>query len=210
MNKLEPTYLRYVYDSLHKGSLNAENASALPQGFIGLFESEFSEHISVVERISVLKRLTFWALFKGSVSTHLASKILEEDEEETKTLIDTYSKWFNSPEPGKYILYHDRLRSYFLQKLSSHEVQTLNEKLISYLETALKNDIVDEVQEYALEHLAAHMAVESQLDNNYDRLHNFVNQEDLWRRQVTTSNEYKWSQQAVKYEIGRASCRERV
>ena len=201
MNKLEPTYLRYVYDSLHKGSLNAENASALPQGFIGLFESEFSEHISVVERISVLKRLTFWALFKGSVSTHLASKILEEDEEETKTLIDTYSKWFNSPEPGKYILYHDRLRSYFLQKLSSHEVQTLNEKLISYLETALKNDIVDEVQEYALEHLAAHMAVESQLDNNYDRLHNFVNQEDLWRRQVTTSKEYKWSQQAVKYAI---------
>jgi uncharacterized protein YsxB (DUF464 family) len=57
MNKLEPTYLRYVYDGLHKGSINAENASALPQGFIGLFESEFPADISSVERISVLRRL---------------------------------------------------------------------------------------------------------------------------------------------------------
>ena len=201
MNKLEPTYLRYVYDSLHKGSLNAENASALPQGFIGLFEREFPADISSVERISVLKRLTLWALFKGAVSTHLASDVLEEDEEDTKTLIDTYSKWFNSPGPGKYILYHDRLRSYFLQKLSSHEVQTLNEKLISYLETALKNDRADEGQEYALEHLAAHMAVESQLDNNYDRLHDFVNQEEFWEKQIEISKEYKWSQQAVQYGI---------
>ena len=201
MNKLEPTYLRYVYDGLHKGSLNAENASALPKGFIGLFESEFPADISSVERISVLRRLTLWALFKGAVSTHLASKVFEEDEEDTKTLIDTYSKWFNSTEPGKYILYHDRLRSYFFQKLSSHEVQSLNEKLISYLETALKDDTVDEAQEYALEYLATHMAVESQLDNNYDRLHDFVNQEDIWKRQVRVSKEYKWSQQAVQHGI---------
>ena len=94
MNKLEPTYLRYVYDGLHKGSINAENASALPQGFIGLFESEFPADISSVERISVLRRLTLWALFKGTVSTHLDSEILEEDEEDTKTLIDTYSGTF--------------------------------------------------------------------------------------------------------------------
>jgi hypothetical protein len=45
------------------------------------------------------------------------------------------------------------------------------------------------------------MAVESQLDNNYDRLHDFVNQEDLWKRQVRASKEYKWSQQAVKHGI---------
>jgi len=201
LNKLEPTYLRYVYDGLNKGSLNAENASALPRGFIGLFESEFPADVSSVERISVLRRLTLWALFKGAASTHLASEVLEEDEEDTKTLIDTYSKWFNSPEPGKYILYHDRLRSYFLQKLSSHEVQSLNEKIISYLEAALKDKREDEAQEYALEHLATHMAVESQLDNNYDRLHDFVNQEDLWKRQVRTSKQYKWSQQAVQYGI---------
>ena len=190
MNKLEPTYLRYVYDGLKKGSLNSDNASDLPQGFIGLFESEFSENISSLKRVSILKRLALWALFKGPVSSHLASEILLEDEEDTKALIETYSKWFNSPEPGKYILYHDRLRIYFLQKLSSHEIQSLNEKLISYLEASLMNDWLDEAQEYALEHLATHMAVESQLDNNYDRLHDFVNQENLWERQVRVSKEY--------------------
>jgi hypothetical protein len=201
LNKLEPTYLRYVYDGLNKGFLNAENAAALPQGFIGLFESEFPADMSAVERISVLRRLSLWALFKSGVSTHLASEILEEDEEDTKTLIDTYSKWFNSPEPGKYILYHDRLRSYFLQKLSSHELQSLNEKLISYLEAALEANRKDEAEEYALTHLATHMVVESQLDNNYDRLHDFVNQEDIWKRQVKESKEYKWSQQAIQYGI---------
>ena len=70
MIKLEPTYLRYVFDGLNKGSLNAENASALPHGFIGLFENEFPTDTSPVERISVLRRLTLWALFKGAVSTH--------------------------------------------------------------------------------------------------------------------------------------------
>ena len=201
MIKLEPTYLRYVYDRLDDGQLSSDNASALPHGFIGLFESEFPSDISVVERQDLLRRLSLWALFKGAVSTHLASEILEEDEEDTKTLIDTYSKWFNSPEPGKYILYHDRLRSYFLQKLSSHELQFLNEKLISHLEAKLKDDSVDEAQEYALAYLATHMAIESQLDNNYDRLHDFVNQEELWKRQVRVSKEYKWSQQAVQYGI---------
>ena len=38
MPNLEPSYLRYVYDDLNKGLLNAENASTLPQGFIGLYE----------------------------------------------------------------------------------------------------------------------------------------------------------------------------
>ena len=159
-----------------------------------------------IKRISLLKRLALWALFKGAVSTHLASEILQEDEEETKALIDTYSKWFNSPEPGKYILYHDRLRTYFLQKLSSHELQSLNEKLISYLETALKDNIVDEAQEYALKYLAAHMGVESKLGNNYERLHNFVNNETLFEKQISHSRSYKWSQDAIQLAIMEA-CR---
>ena len=50
MPKLEPTYLRYVYDSLNKGSLNAENAAALPQGFIGLYEQEFTQKTPTGER----------------------------------------------------------------------------------------------------------------------------------------------------------------
>ena len=201
MLKLEPTYLRYVYDSLGSGLLSSDNSSSLPHGFVGLFEANFSADITSSKRLSLLRRFTIWSLFKCAVSSSMASEIIEEDEEDTKAFIDTYSKWFNSPEPGKYILYHDRLRTYFLQKLSSHEVQSLNEKLVSYLEAALEDSIAGEAQEYALEHLATHMVVESQLDNSYDRLHDFVNQEDLWKRQVGTSKEYKWSQQAVQYGI---------
>ena len=45
------------------------------------------------------------------------------------------------------------------------------------------------------------MAVESGLDNNYERLHDFVNREELWARQIKVSNEYNWSQKGVQYGI---------
>jgi len=73
--------------------------------------------------------------------------------------------------------------------------------LISYLENVLNSEGLKEAELYALKHLSTHMAVESQMGNNYERLHEFVNQEDLWKRQITTSNEYKWSQRAVQYGI---------
>ena len=139
MNQLEPTYLRYVYDGLKKGSLNSQNSSSLPNGFIGLFEQEFSANISMFDRRAILTKLGFWALFKGTVSSEMASLIFNESEDDTKSLIDEYSKWFNSPSPGKYSLYHDRLRAYLLQKLGNHELKELNEKLISYLEKSLED-----------------------------------------------------------------------
>ena len=118
MPNLEPTYLRYVYDSLNKGSLNAENAAALPQGFIGLYEQEFTQKTPSSEREKVLNRLALWALFKGPVSANMAAAILELEEDQMKNLVDTYSSWFNSPESGKYQLYHERLRVYLLQKIN--------------------------------------------------------------------------------------------
>jgi hypothetical protein len=155
----------------------------------------------LVERISILNRLATWALLKGPVSIEMVAEVLNEHPNKTKALVDTYSKWFNSPEPGKYVLYHDRLRTYLLQKLSNHEVQDLNETLISYLENAFNSEGLKEAESYALEHLSTHMAVESQMGNTYERLHEFVNQEDLWKRQITTSSEYKWSLTAVQNTI---------
>ena len=35
---LEPTYLRYIYDGLLKGSIHPENAAELPDGLIGLYD----------------------------------------------------------------------------------------------------------------------------------------------------------------------------
>lgn len=34
MSHLEPTYLRYIYDGLLKGSIHPENAAELPEGLI--------------------------------------------------------------------------------------------------------------------------------------------------------------------------------
>lgn len=201
MNKLEPTYLRYIHDELNKGSISSDNASSLPHGFVGLFEKAFSSDIPLTQRSSTLRRLCLWALLKKAVSIEFVSEVLKENTDSTKLLIDTYSKWFNSPEPGKYVLFHDRLRSYLIQKLSDHEVQGINEQLIAYLEQSLESSIGEESELYALEHLSTHMAVESGLDNNYERLHEFVNREDLWARQIKVSNEYKWSQKGVQYGI---------
>tara|TARA_B110001450_G_scaffold188948_1_gene177035 strand:+ start:3722 stop:8890 length:5169 start_codon:yes stop_codon:yes gene_type:complete len=201
MQQLEPTYLRYVYDGLTKGSISPNNPTSLPIGFIGLFEQEFPSSMSLVERKALLTRLTLWALLKGPVSAEMVAEVLNEHPDDTKALIDSYSKWFNSPEPGKYIIYHDRLRTYFLQKLSDHEVQNLNETLISYLDNAIKSESLKEAEIYALEHLSTHMVIESQMGDNYKRLHENVNKEDLWKRQISTSNEYKWSQRAVQYAI---------
>jgi len=201
MNKLEPTYIRYVYDELGRGSLSSDNASSLPYGFIGLFEKEFSSDIPLSRRSTILRRLSLWALLKKAVSIEFVSEVLKENTDSTKSLIDTYSKWFNSTEPGKYVLFHDRLRSYLIQKLSDHEVHDLNEQLIAYLEQSLEGSIGKESELYALEYLSTHMAVESQLENNYNRLNDFVNREDLWPRQIRASKEYKWSQKGIQYGI---------
>ena len=106
------------------------------------------------------------------------------------------------------MLYHDRLRTYLLQKLSDYEVQDLNEILISYLENSLNDEESTEAEFYALEYLSTHLVVESQLGIKYERLNNFVNQEDLWERQIKKSNEYKWSKRSVQYAIKEAARRQ--
>ena len=156
MTNLEPSYLRYVYDKLNSGALNPENAAALPHGFIGLYEQEFMDDMRVRDRESILNQLALWALLKGPVSAGFVSDVLGLTEEEGKGLIDRYSSWFNSPDSGKYQLYHERLRVYLLQKLNEHEIQTLNERLIDYLERAIELAKGDEGELYALEYLHQH------------------------------------------------------
>jgi len=56
MPHLEPTYLRYIYDGLIKGSIHPENAAELPDGLIGLYEEAFDERTSVVDRQKLLQR----------------------------------------------------------------------------------------------------------------------------------------------------------
>jgi len=201
MPNLEPSYLRYVHDQLASSVISPENAAGLPNGFIGLYEKEFQQKISINERQNLLRYLATWALFKGPVSAKLASNILKVSEEEVKDFIDRYSSWFNSPESGIYQLYHERLRVYLLQKLNDKEIHTLNEQIISYLEKALNRGDGSEDEKYALQFLHNHMALESMLGIDYERLHNYVNQESLWERQIKISKSYEWSQNAVQHGI---------
>ncbi|WP_296636218.1 hypothetical protein [Polaribacter sp.] len=156
---IEPTYLRYVNDSLNKGLVNAENPAALPEGFIGLYEQEFTQKTPVNERKKVLNQLALWALFKGPVSTNLAASVLELKEEQMKDLVDTYSSWFNSPESGKYQLYHERIKVFLLSKTNDSLIQVNTESIISLCKQILKNssNYINEFVEFSLKYYSSYL-----------------------------------------------------
>jgi hypothetical protein len=146
MNKkkqLEPTYLRYIYDGLIKGSIHPENAAELPEGLIGLYEEAFDERTSVIKRQKLLERFAIWALLKKEVSAAFVAEVLGETEDDIQEFISTYSAWFNSPESGKYQLYHERLKVYLLQRVNSTEIINLNEKLISVISKFKESEVIE-------------------------------------------------------------------
>ena len=201
MPNLEPTYLRYVYDGLNKGSLNAENAAALPQGFIGLYEQAFTQKTPANERERVLNELALWALFKGPVSAKFAADVLQMEEVQMKDLVDNYSSWFNSPESGKYQLYHERLRVYLLQKLSQREIIAINQLLLDYLKKQLEETTQNESVLYCFEHLSFHAYFHAKVLNDHSLLGDLCLNESFKDRQFKLSGFYDWEEQLMQYGI---------
>ena len=152
-NHLEPTYLRYIYDGLIKGSIHPENAAELPEGLFGLYEKAFDESTSVIKRQKLLQRFAIWALLKKEVSAAFVAEVLGEPEEEILNFISTYSAWFNSPESGKYQLYHERLKVYLLQKLGDIEINYLNILLIKHLNESKQK----EFEKYRIQFYVFHL-----------------------------------------------------
>lgn len=148
-NYLEPTYLRYVYDALNKGSLNSENSAALPRGFIGLYEQEFSQKIPAGEREKVIHLLSFWALLKSPVSIDFVVSILDFTEKNIQSIINSFSNWFNSSESGKYQLYHERLKVYLLSKVNENDINNLELKILNFGKQIISNN---EVSKFRKEH----------------------------------------------------------
>ena len=198
MPYLEPTYLRYIYDGLIKGSIHPENAAELPEGLIGLYEEAFDERTSVIERQKLLQRFAIWALLKKEVSAAFVSKVLGETEDDIQEFISTYSAWFNSSESGKYQLYHERLKVYLLQKLSEKEIHELHEKLISRLEKAIEEQQADEFEWYGLEFLAGHLGVSAMLNRDGQKLLNLAYFQTQWQRQLKISKGYNWTKNGLK------------
>jgi hypothetical protein len=167
---LEPAYLRYIYDGLEKGSIHPDNPADLPDGLIGLYDEAFDERISVVERERLLRRFAIWALLKKAVSTAFVAEVLREDEDEIQDFISTYSAWFNSPESGKYQLYHERLKVYLLQKLSERDIADLNLSIVDYLKQKVHQSKSNESVQYCYQHLGFHLYLNGFLCNNGDPL----------------------------------------
>jgi hypothetical protein len=195
---LEPSYLRYIYDGLIKGSIHPENAAELPDGLIGMYEEAFDERMSVIERQKLLQRFAIWALLKKEVSAAFVAEVLGEFEDDIQEFISTYSAWFNSPESGKYQLYHERLKVYLLQKLTEGEVHTLHEKLITSLKQAIKEQKADEFEWYGLEFLTTHLAVVAMLNGEGKQLIDFAYSQTYWQRQLKISKGYTWTKNGLK------------
>jgi hypothetical protein len=196
MTHLEPTYLRYIYDGLIKGSIHPENAAELPEGLIGLYEEAFDEKQPVHLRQQLLERFAIWALLKKEVSAQFVAEVLNQPEAEIQEFIAAYSAWFNSPESGKYQLYHERLKVYLLQKLSEGEVHVLHEKLISRLEQAIEEQKADEFEWYGLEFLSVHLTISCYNKRSkklIDRFTEYALNDSFHNRQIQISNQYEWT-----------------
>lgn len=159
MLKLEPTYLRYVIDNLKNGTIGSGNPSALPYGFVDVYEKNISQLKLLQEREELLNYLTLWALLKEAVSINLAAFILGVDKRAMMLLIEKLSSWFNSPEPGKYQLYHERIRIYILSKVNDSTIGNITELIISFCQNVItdKLPLEREFVEYALKNYTRHL-----------------------------------------------------
>ena len=41
MQNLDPSYIRYIYDSIKRGEVSVDNEASIPDGLIGMFEDAF-------------------------------------------------------------------------------------------------------------------------------------------------------------------------
>ena len=206
MNRLDPSYLRYIYDSLEKGELHPDNAAALPEGLTGLYEAAFEESKPARERQKLLETFAIWALLKKEVSAQFVAEILDVPSQEIVDFIATYSSWFTSPESGKYQLYHERLKVYLLQKLSEIEITKLHNKLISRLEIAISAQKEDEFEIYGLEFLGANYKLEcisrNKSNNTIKTFKRFLKIQFLQKfqnRQKLISGGLNWTKQNLYY-----------
>jgi uncharacterized protein with GYD domain len=190
----DPTYLRSIYDGLSAGSINKDNATALPIGLVGIYEEVLPPESNVNERKRFMEFFGVWALLKKEVSVEFVMLLLEGwSEEEVVNYIDRYSKWFNSPVSGKYVLYHERFRNFLLQKISHHYFREINRLIIEKSQDANEAKQGDDWERYALEHLSTHLLIAAMETGHGDDLKALAYNTSHWNRQVEISKGFEWS-----------------
>lgn len=193
-----PTYLRTIHDGLLSGAIHKDNASTLPIGLIGIYEEALPPARNVNERKKFLEFFTVWDLLKKEVSVAFVVQLLEGwTEEQVLDYISQYSKWFNSPVSGKYVLYHERFRSFLLQKIEHVHFTACNEFIIRNGKTTLQAKSGDEWERYALEHLSTHLLIQAMKSSDAIALKNLAYNTAHWNRQVEISKGFEWSKRTL-------------
>ena len=198
MRMIDPTYIRTINDGLLLGTLHKDNASALPMGIVGMYEEVLPPASNVNERKKFLKFFAVWALLKKEASVVFLMPLLEGWSEEIIIYyLNKYSKWFNSPQSGKYVLYHERLRAFILQKISKQQFNACNETIIKVAHDALSRRSGDEWENYALEYLSNHMLIPAIEKGDSSSLKSLGYDTTHWNRQVEISKGFEWSKRML-------------
>ncbi|MGR6087728.1 MAG: hypothetical protein ACU4F9_06115 [Arcticibacter sp.] len=203
MNKspfsIDPTYLRIIVDGLNSGAINKDNATALPIGLVGIYEEALPPASNIQQRKRFLDFFGVWALLKKEVSVAFVAPLLEGwSEEQVLEYINNYSKWFNSPVSGTYTLYHGRLRSFLLQKISESNLIEVNNRIISYGQSSINQKLGDEWERYSLEHLSTHLLNIALLNKEEGgSLKELAYNTAHWNRQIEISKGFDWSKKML-------------
>jgi tetratricopeptide (TPR) repeat protein len=193
----DPTYLRTIFDGLATGELHKDNSSALAAGLLEMYEDALAKELNVNKRQEMLRFFAVWALLKKDVSACFVAPLLGWSEKQVQDYIAIYSKWFNAPVSGKYELYHERLRTFLLQKISHEHFTACNNTFIQLGQAALTKQSGDEWEHYALEHLSTNLLLQAMETGNADALRAMAYSTSHWNRQVEISKEFEWSKRML-------------
>jgi len=198
MKIIDPTYLRTIHDGLVTGSVNKDNASSLPCGLVGVYEEALPPLSLAADRQKFNEFFAVWALLKKEVSAAFMVPLLAGwTEDQVIGYIAQYSKWFNSPVSGMYVLYHERLRTFVLQKISQDQLSCCNHALIQQSSLALQSKSGDEWERYALEHLSTHLLTAAMGSKDASELKALAYSTAHWNRQIEISKGFEWSKRML-------------
>lgn len=117
-----------VRDRLDSGELNRDALADLPMGMVGLFEETLKSGL-IQERQDWMRVLLALALLKEGISVADLATLLEMDRKVVSGVVERFPTWFNSPEPGKFVLYHQRLSAFLLCVQAKSDVLKMAERL---------------------------------------------------------------------------------
>jgi hypothetical protein len=200
MQFTDPSYLRIIEHGLLTGIYNKDDGFNLPIGLTEIYESYFPPETNVNERKDLLEFFCTWALIKKEISIDFIKPILPNlSAEKAQEIFNNHSKLFNISSNGKCTLYHDRLRVFFLQKISHKYLVDINHNIINKCYKSLKDKKENEWSIYALEHLGSHLLWTATLKKqNGKSLKHLAYSIHIWKQQKKYCGNYDWSRKILE------------